>query len=192
MTIGELLSRNARKFPEKAAIVAEPGGSFNYRGLNAGINRAASFLMESGLKKGDRIGVLLHDCPWLIELYFAAAGTGGIFCPCDNHLKAAELIKLINYSTPKFLVSHEDCDAPLGEAGEIVVRSEAMMKEFRGRRPAGFKKPKSVDFRKEPAKNSQGKVLKKGVLCVVRPRRGQLLRGRLNAANYAPAQTRSA
>ncbi len=103
MTVGEILARNARRFPKKLAVVGEGEYQLTYGELDERVNRLASFLLKSGLKKGDRIGVLVHNCPQFVELYYAAAKTGGIFCPYNNHLKAEELVDLINYSSPKFL-----------------------------------------------------------------------------------------
>jgi acyl-CoA synthetase (AMP-forming)/AMP-acid ligase II len=86
MTIGDLLVRNANKFPNKQAIVSEKGILITFRTLNERVNRLAHALLESGLKKGDRTGVLVHNCHQFIEVYFAAAKTGAVFCPYNNPL----------------------------------------------------------------------------------------------------------
>ena len=86
MTIGDLLVRNAHKFPDKRALVCEEF-SETFRTLNDRVNGLAEqHFLESGLKKGDRIGVLVHNCHQFVEIYFAAAKTGGIVCPYNNHL----------------------------------------------------------------------------------------------------------
>ncbi|MEI9478168.1 MAG: AMP-binding protein, partial [Deltaproteobacteria bacterium] len=107
MTIGDLLVRNANKFPEKLAVVS---GDFSatFSMFNERVNRLADFLLTRGLQKGDRIGALVHNCHQFIEIYFAAAKTGGIFCPYNNHLKQWELKDIIDYSAPKFLFVDED------------------------------------------------------------------------------------
>lgn len=107
MTVGEMIRRNARKFPLKAAVVSEDV-SLDFKELNNRVNGLANTLMNKGLKKGDRIGVLVHNCHQFIEIYFAAAKTGGIFCPYNNHLKQWELKDIIDYSTPKFLFLNSD------------------------------------------------------------------------------------
>jgi long-chain acyl-CoA synthetase len=119
MTVGEMLVRNAAKFSGKTAIICE-GLTFDYRSLNGRVNRFANSLLAKGVTKGDRIGLLVHNCHQFIELYFAAAKTGTIFCPYNNHLKAGELKEIINYSQPRVLVFDEDY-AGLVEAirGEI-------------------------------------------------------------------------
>src|SRR4030042_6813480 len=107
MVIGDMLLRDADKFPEKIAIVSKDF-SISYQALNERVNRLANVLLKKGLKKRDRIGVLVHSCYQFIEIYFAAAKTGGIFCPYNNHLKEKELNAIINYSSPQFLFPDED------------------------------------------------------------------------------------
>jgi len=107
MILGDLLSRNARKFPDKLSLVSE-NLSMNYRTLNERVNRLANSLIDAGLRKGDRIGALVHNSHQFFEIYFAAAKTGGIFCPYNNHLKESELRDVIGYSAPKFLFVDRD------------------------------------------------------------------------------------
>jgi long-chain acyl-CoA synthetase len=107
MVIGDMLLRNANKFPEKIAIVSKDF-SISYQALNERVNRLANALLNKGLKKRDRIGVLVHSCYQFIEIYFAAAKTGGVFCPYNNHLKGREIFDIINYSSPRFLFLDED------------------------------------------------------------------------------------
>jgi len=107
MVVGDLLVRNARKFPEKIAVVSE-GVPVSYKTLNERVNCLANALVKRGLRKGDRIGVLVHNSRQFIEIYFAAAKTGGIFCPYNNHLKGRELSDIIHYSSPRFLFLDAD------------------------------------------------------------------------------------
>jgi len=107
MTIGGLLVRNSNKFPDKLAVVSE-GFSLTFRELNRRVNRFANSLLGLGLKKGDRIGVLVHNCRQFIEVYFSAAKTGAVFCPYNNHFKRQELKDLLDYSAPRFLVVDSD------------------------------------------------------------------------------------
>jgi long-chain acyl-CoA synthetase len=110
MTIGDLIVRSANKFPAKTAVVSEDI-SMSYAVFNERVNRLANSLVASGLRKGDRVGALIHNCHQFMEVYFAAAKTGGIFCPYNNHLKQAEIEEIINYSQPKFLFVHSDYGA---------------------------------------------------------------------------------
>jgi len=107
MTIGDLLARSANKFPHKLAVVSETR-SLTFRELNDRVTRLGNSLLDSGLKKGDRIGVLLHNGHQFLELYFACAKTGAVFCPYNNHFKQSELKDIIDYSTPRYLIVDSD------------------------------------------------------------------------------------
>jgi len=107
MNIGDLLVRNANKFPDKPAVVSETL-SLTFQELNDRVNRLANSLLDSGLRKGERIGVLVHNGHQFLELYFASAKTGAVFCPYNNHFKQSELKDIIDYSTPRFLIVDRD------------------------------------------------------------------------------------
>src|SRR4030042_510097 len=107
MPIGDLLVRSANKFPNKLAAVSETR-SLTFRELNDRVNRLANSLLDSGLRKGDRIGVLVPNGYPFLEIYFASAKTGAIFCPYNNHFKQSELKDILDYSTPRFLFVDSD------------------------------------------------------------------------------------
>lgn len=103
MTVGDMLVRAAGKFPAQAAVICGEQ-SWTYREFNQRVNRLAQALLAKGLKKGERLGLLSQNCPQFLELYFAAAKTGGIICPYNNMLTERELTDLINYSGPRFML----------------------------------------------------------------------------------------
>jgi acyl-CoA synthetase (AMP-forming)/AMP-acid ligase II len=107
MVVGDMLARNAKNFRGKIAIVSQ-GRSFTYGTLNERVNSLSNELIRRGLQKGERLGVLVHNCYQFVELYFAAAKTGAIFCPYNIHSKEGELKETVNYSTPKLLVFDDD------------------------------------------------------------------------------------
>jgi acyl-CoA synthetase (AMP-forming)/AMP-acid ligase II len=72
------------------------------------------------LNKGDRLAVLVHNGHEFLEIYFAAAKTGAIFCPYNNQMTDKELTNIINYSTPRFLFFHMDYAEKLAAAAKNV------------------------------------------------------------------------
>lgn len=58
MTVGDMLGRNANKFPKKLAVVSE-GGSWDFETLDKRVNSLSNRLLKMGLQKGDRIGILI-------------------------------------------------------------------------------------------------------------------------------------
>jgi len=75
--------------------------------MNEETNRAAHYLQRLGLKKGDRIGVFLLNCPEFLYLYFAAAKLGLIFVPFNFRLVGPELEYQLNHCSARMLVFHD-------------------------------------------------------------------------------------
>ncbi|RJR41315.1 MAG: long-chain-fatty-acid--CoA ligase [Desulfobacteraceae bacterium] len=107
MVVGDMLKRNAIAFPGHQAIVTRER-SLSYKTLNDRVNGLAQGLLKKGLKKGDRVGVLVHNRHQFVETYFAAAKTGAVFCPYNTHLTPAELKEMVNYSAPRILIFDDD------------------------------------------------------------------------------------
>jgi long-chain acyl-CoA synthetase len=81
-TLHGLLEETARKFPEKPAIIF-PGAlgdayRLNYRQLNKLVDRFANALMRLGVKKGDRVALLMPNSPQFVISYYATLKAGGI------------------------------------------------------------------------------------------------------------------
>jgi long-chain acyl-CoA synthetase len=102
MSVGDILRRSAAKFPNKTGIVFEDA-RYTYEELNLRVNSLTDSLMQMGLKQGDRVAVLLHNCPEFFEIYFASAKSGGIFVPINNLLREKELRQILEYIRPRFL-----------------------------------------------------------------------------------------
>lgn len=84
MNIGDIPRRNAKRYPGKIALKFEDG-SWTYLEFNQRVNRLANGLLDLGLSKGDRVGVLQRNCPEFIEAYFAIAKSGTVAVPINPH-----------------------------------------------------------------------------------------------------------
>ena len=54
------------------------GAVMSYRELKAHVNKLAVALTELGIRKGDRVGLMLPNCPQIIIAYYAVLRIGGI------------------------------------------------------------------------------------------------------------------
>jgi len=104
--VGYIVSKRASLMPDKVALVYEDM-PVTYSQLNESVNRTARYLQEKGLKKGDRIAVLLLNCPELLEVYFASAKLGLIFVPLNFRLVGPELEYQLNHSGSQMLFFHD-------------------------------------------------------------------------------------
>ncbi len=95
LLLGELIARNARRFPDKQAVVYGDT-RLTYREFNARINRLAHALMDIGIKKGEKVAILLFNCNQFLEAYFALAKMGAIAVPLNFRLHSEELEYIVN------------------------------------------------------------------------------------------------
>jgi fatty-acyl-CoA synthase len=101
--VGWIATKRAVITPEKPALIYEDR-PITYKELNDGVNRVSHYLQAKGIRKGDRISVLLRDCPELLEVFFAAAKLGFIFVPLNFRLVGPELEYQLNNSGSRLLV----------------------------------------------------------------------------------------
>lgn len=101
-TIYSILRRNVRVFGNRIALkFGEEGISYNE--FCEKVDRLACGLLEVGLQKGDRIGVIAQNCLEYIYLYLAAAKIGAIMLPVNWRLKAQEIEYILRDATPKIV-----------------------------------------------------------------------------------------
>ncbi|MDO8721219.1 MAG: long-chain-fatty-acid--CoA ligase [Syntrophales bacterium] len=99
MVLSDLLMRNVRNNPHKTAVVCrETQTSLSYREFNDRVNSLLNGFHDLGVKKGDRVAVLYHNCHCYTELFFALAKGGIVIVPIDFRLKGKEISFLINNS----------------------------------------------------------------------------------------------
>ena len=107
MHVGEWVRKWHLLAPGKTAIIDE-GREFSYGELNQRCNRLANFLLEKGVNKGDRVGVLMYNCHEYLELYLASAKLGAIFIPLNWRTAPPEITYILRDSGTSFLFFHED------------------------------------------------------------------------------------
>lgn len=97
------VQRWADLHPQKNAIVFE-NRQVSYSKLNRLTNRTACWLQSLGIEKGDRVAVMLSNCPEFIELYLACSRLGAIFVPVNFRLAGQELVYILNNADPRLFV----------------------------------------------------------------------------------------
>lgn len=103
MTLVEMLDRNAREIPGKKAIIFH-NIEITYRELYETVNRLASALSEIGLKKGDRVGLMLPRIPELVVSFLSVAKVQGIAVPISFELPVEGIRTILNSISARFLI----------------------------------------------------------------------------------------
>jgi fatty-acyl-CoA synthase len=104
--IGGIVGKRASLTPNRIALYYEDR-PVAYQELNDNANRIAHLLRRKGIRKGDRIAVLLRDCCELPEVFFAAAKLGIIFVPLNFRLVGPEMAYQLNNSGCRLIVFHD-------------------------------------------------------------------------------------
>ncbi len=121
--VGYISRKRAELHPSKTAVIFE-GEHVSYKQLNDGANRCAHMMQSRGLKKGDRVAVLLLNCVEFLEAYFAAAKLGLIFAPLNWRLVPRELQYQLSDCGVGLLLFHDQFTGNVDQ-----IRSQVKVKE---------------------------------------------------------------
>jgi fatty-acyl-CoA synthase len=100
--IGDIPRLNARRYPEKKALIMDDE-YLTFKELDNVSNKIANDLIFSGVKPGDKIAAMAQNCLEFPVLVYAAAKCGAVFVPVNFRYEKKELIYVINNSDPKIL-----------------------------------------------------------------------------------------
>ncbi len=110
MEYRETFERGPKLFPDKIAIV-DGHRRFTYRQFGERQNRLANALIGLGLKKGDRLGLLLKNCAEYFEAFGAGAESGIVIGGINYRLNPDSVEKmLVDLDCRALLVHHEFVD----------------------------------------------------------------------------------
>ncbi len=109
-SLADLFSDIATRYPENIALLVE-GQSFTYAQLLECSQRYAAYFYRHGVKKGDRIGLLLEKS---LPLYSAVLGcmmAGGVYVPLAPSYPADRLRLIAQLAEPTFVVFESESTA---------------------------------------------------------------------------------
>ena len=129
MPITELLERNAREYANDICLVEinpevkevrrvtwkeyelmEPNPTTHYRReitwhvMNEKANRFANLLLSRGIKKGDKVGILLMNCLEWLPIYFGILKTGALAVPLNFRYAPDEIEYCVKLADVDILV----------------------------------------------------------------------------------------
>ena len=105
MHIGTKWRELARQHGDHPAII-DDRGSWSYRDVHARIARFGNALAGLGLRKGDRVALLVPDIREYLEADYAIMSAGFVRVPLDPRLTGGELTALLRYAGAAALVTH--------------------------------------------------------------------------------------
>jgi len=110
----QILELAAIHYPDKLAVVDCGNETFlTYSELHQRATRLAAWLQRSGVRRGDRVGILARNSSYVMELHFAAAALHAIVVNLNIHLAPAELAYILSDSKPKVTFADREYAASL-------------------------------------------------------------------------------
>jgi fatty-acyl-CoA synthase len=138
--ISDMLHRTASRVPGKVAIVSG-ATRLTFAELDAAVSRTAAALAAEGLKKGDRLALLSHNCWQFAVLSFAAARLGVILVPVNFMLGPGEIAYILHHSEATAFVAEDALAATADQAIEAAgadISTRAVIRLSSAEVPAGW------------------------------------------------------
>ena len=103
VTLPDVLERTCGRYPQRTAIHFK-GVEMDYTVLGEHVRRFAAGLRDLGVEKGDRVGIMLPNCPQFVIAYYGILHLGAIVVQINPMAVPAELEHFIGDSGAKALV----------------------------------------------------------------------------------------
>ena len=104
MNMGRMLQETTERYPGNPAIIYE-GKRISYKNLNQFVEALAHHLQRLGIRKGDKVAIMLSNCPEFVISYFAALRLGAIAVTLNVMSTSYELQHLIENSDAKVFIT---------------------------------------------------------------------------------------
>jgi crotonobetaine/carnitine-CoA ligase len=107
MNIRDFLERRVEKNPDKVFLYYEDE-KISYQDFDIRVNQAANGFLENGIKKRDKVCLMLPNIPEFLYSWFGLCKLGAVMVPVNNQYKAKEAEYIIDHSQARGLVIHQD------------------------------------------------------------------------------------
>ena len=108
LNLGEILDVHAEKHPTKLAVKDWHDKAWTYSELNIRTNKLANGLLNMGLRKGDRVAVMLYNCAEFVEIYCAFAKAGLVVMPVSWRYVGREIEYVVDNSDAKAMIVYKE------------------------------------------------------------------------------------
>src|SRR3954447_22913994 len=118
LTVGDFLDRAVTVYPDREALVDEPGtpgslGRITYRELDARARGMAIALDDMGIAAGERIAVVSPNAPKMIVGFYGISAYGRVLVPINFRLTADEVSYIVDHSGASVLLVDPELEEQL-------------------------------------------------------------------------------
>ncbi len=108
--LGELITDRVKRNAKKVFLRFKDQ-SFTYEDMDRFSNRCAHAFADMGIKKGDKVSIMLPNCPEYLFLWFGLAKIGAVEVPVNTSYKGEFLRHIVDQSDSKvFVIAAEFLD----------------------------------------------------------------------------------
>ncbi|MEK6268534.1 MAG: AMP-binding protein [Planococcus sp. (in: firmicutes)] len=104
MPVQEYLTQAYKKYPQKVAVHFM-GKELSYEELYQSSMKFANYLQKLGIKKGDRVSIMLPNCPQAVISFYGILYAGGIVVMTNPLYTEREIVYQMNDSGAKAIIS---------------------------------------------------------------------------------------
>jgi long-chain acyl-CoA synthetase len=144
MNVGYCLNR-AKQFHGNHVAINQEGEQLTYHQLHEQVQRSARKLAATGVRKGDRLAVLMLNSPAYFDLYFSIPQTGALIVPLNTRWHRTELIQTLADSGSESLFVDGRFASSAQELREAVPQLKRVFFYARGTCPEGLTDFASVE-----------------------------------------------
>jgi long-chain acyl-CoA synthetase len=101
----EFFGRSVRKYPSKVALVCGKE-RWTYAALDTSSGRLAHFLAGLGVRRGDRVAVLLDNSSECVISLYGILKSAGVFVILNGSMKSKKLAHILRDSGARVLITH--------------------------------------------------------------------------------------
>ncbi|ODG92166.1 MULTISPECIES: long-chain-fatty-acid--CoA ligase [Bacillaceae] len=110
LNLYESLKKSAEKFPNHNAITFK-NKNIKYSVLLSQVECVASKLIHDGVKKGDRVALILGNCPEFVTAYYGILRAGGVVIPINPIFTKDEILFILSNSEAKAVIADSTMDS---------------------------------------------------------------------------------
>ncbi|HYB35047.1 MAG TPA: long-chain-fatty-acid--CoA ligase FadD2 [Mycobacterium sp.] len=129
--IGMLPALNARRTPDRAAIIDDEG-TFTYKELDEAANAVAHGLLEKGVRGGDGVAILARNHRWFVIANYGCARAGARIILLNSEFSGPQIKEVAEREGAKLIIYDEEyaaavskADPPLGKLRALGVNPDS-------------------------------------------------------------------
>ncbi|OBA60402.1 acyl-CoA synthetase [Mycobacterium sp. 1100029.7] len=112
---GMLPSLNARRTPDRAALIDEDG-EFSYRELDEAVHAVANGLIDMGVKGGDGIAILARNHRWFVIANYGAARVGARIILLNSEFSGPQIKEVSEREGAKVIIYDDEYTKAVSKA----------------------------------------------------------------------------